>query len=131
MKPQLTGIDHIHVYVGSWADAEPWYERVLGFKRAEALASWAVKGGPLTLENEQGNVHLALFERPEETGGSAIAFGASGNQFLLWKAHLEREGLKLRISDHTLAFSLYFRDPDDNMHEITTYEHDYVRGKLA
>ena len=92
--------------------------------------SWAVKGGPLTLENPDGNVHLALFERDDHSGSSAIAFGASGDEFLTWKAHLESHGLELRVTDHTLAFSLYFHDPDRNMHEITTYEHDYVRERL-
>ena len=131
MRPQINAIDHIHVYVKSWEQAEPWYEKTLGFTRAEGFSSWAVEGGPLTLENEQGNVHLALFERSEHTGSSAIAFGADGEQFLAWKEHLEALGLELRISDHTLAFSLYFNDPDSNMHEITTYEHELVRERLA
>ena len=131
MTPQLHGIDHIHVYVASWAEAERWYSTVLGLRRVEALMAWAVKGGPLTLENPAGNVHLALFERENHEGSTAIAFGASGEQWLAWKAHLENHGLELRVTDHKLAFSLYFHDPDANMHEITTYEHDYVRQRLS
>lgn len=130
MIPKLTGIDHIHVYVANWGKAEAWYGTILGFRRLEALMPWAVKGGPLTLENPEGTVHLALFEREDHSGSSAIAFGASGEEFLEWKAHLERHGLELRVTDHTLAFSLYFHDPDNNMHEITTYEHDAVRRHL-
>ena len=34
------------------------------------------------------------------------------------------------MTDHKLAISLYFNDPDRNMHEITTYDHDYVRARL-
>ena len=131
MMPAMTGIDHIHVYVASWAQAEQWYKDVLGFEGVDAYMSWAVPGGPLTLENADGNVHLALFERENHEGSTAIAFGATGEEFLAWKAHLETKGLELRISDHELAYSLYFYDPDNNMHEITTYDHEYVRDQLA
>ena len=127
MAPKLSGIDHVHVYVANWDDAEQWYQKVLGFKRVEKFMVWAVKNGPLTLENPEGNVHLALFEREDHPDTSAIAFGATGVEFLSWKSHLEDQGLKLRITDHTLAYSLYFSDPWGNLHEITTYEHDYVR----
>jgi len=30
MTPKLNGIDHVHVYVASWSDAEEWYQTVLG-----------------------------------------------------------------------------------------------------
>ncbi len=127
MTPTLNGIDHVHVYVANWGEAEKWYESVLGFKRVEKFMVWAVKNGPLTLENPVGNVHLALFEREDHPDTSAIAFGATGEEFLSWKSHLEDQGLKLRITDHTLAYSLYFSDPWGNLHEITTYDHEYVR----
>ena len=126
MTPKLSGIDHVHVYVANWDEAEEWYQKVLGFKRVEALMAWAVKNGPLTLENPEGNIHLALFERDSHPDTSAIAFGATGEEFLAWKAHLEEQGLKLRIADHKMAYSLYFNDPYGNMHEITTYDHDHV-----
>ena len=130
MTPKLKGFDHIHVYVAEWVRAEEWYRDVLGFTRVEALMSWAVKGGPLTLEDPSGAVHLALFEREDHKGSTAIAFGATADQFLAWKQHLESKGLKLRITDHQLAYSLYFFDPDNNMHEITTYDHEPVRQAL-
>lgn len=131
MTPTLTGIDHIHVYVSDREAAEAWYGKVLNFKRVAALMQWAVDGGPLTLENPEHTIHLALFERDKQSGATTTAFGASGEQFLAWKTHLETMNIKLRISDHTLAFSLYFYDPDQNMYEITTYEHEYVVARLA
>ena len=127
MTPKLNGIDHVHVYVANWGEAEKWYESVLGFKRVEKFMVWAVKNGPLTLENPKGNIHLALFEREDYPDTSAIAFGATGEEFLAWRTHLEDNGLKLRVTDHELAYSLYFSDPWGNLHEITTYEHEYVR----
>ena len=131
MAPKLTGVDHLHVNVGSWSDAEQWYGSVLNFKRVDALMAWAVKNGPLTIENPEGTIHLALFESDKPKRTTVIAFGASGEEFLNWKTHLENKGLKLRVTDHKLAYSLYFSDPWQNSHEITTYDRDYVAEKLA
>ena len=131
MTPELTGVDHLHVDVGSWSDAEQWYGSVLNFKRVDALIAWAVKNGPLTIENPEGTIHLALFESENPRPTTVIAFGASGGEFLRWKTHLENKGLRLRVTDHKLAYSLYFSDPWQNSHEITTYDRDYVAEKLA
>ena len=131
MTPKLNGIDHVHVYVHSWAEAEEWYQTVMGFKRVDALMPWAVKNGPLTVEDPEGNVHLAFFERDDNPNTSAIAFGTSGEEFLAWKSHLEGHDLELRVTDHKMAYSLYFSDPWGNLHEITTYERDFVAEHLA
>ncbi len=131
MPPKLKGIDHVHVYVADWAAAEAWYRRVLGLSRVDALMGWAVENGPLTVENPGGTVHLALFETERRPPISTVAFGATGAEFLAWKRHLEAEGLKLRLADHELAYSLYFSDPDGNTYEITTYDHGAVRAALS
>lgn len=130
MAPKLKGVDHLHVDVGNWKEAEEWYASTLGFKRVEALMGWAVKNGPLTIENPEGTIHLALFESDSPTRTNVIAFGATGDEFLNWKTYLESQGLKLRIADHKMAYSLYFGDPWQNSHEITTYERDYVAENL-
>ena len=131
MIPKLSGVDHLHVNVGSWNEAEDWYRRVLNLSRVDALMGWAVKNGPLTIENPEGTVHLALFESDTPKTTDVIAFGATGKEFLSWKTHLENLGLKLRVADHKMAYSLYFSDPWQNSHEITTYERDYVAERLA
>ncbi len=128
--PPLTGFDHIHLYVRNREAAARWYADVLGFEPVEALLSWAVKDGPLTLEDPGRTIHLALFDKPAHRGSTAIAFGADGEAFLAWKDHREGKGLPLRITDHRLAYSLYFADPDNNSHEITTYERDFVARRL-
>ncbi len=130
MTPHITKIDHVHVYVSQRDEAEAWYEDVLGFKIVAALKQWATKDGPQTMENEDGSVHIALFERPDHDGSSTIAFGTSAEGFLAWKKHLEEHDLKLRITDHELAYSLYFYDPWNNLHEITTFERDKVAAVL-
>ena len=130
MAPNLNGIDHLHVHVSSLEKAEAWFETALSLRRVESQMSSAVKGGPLILENSLKNIHLALFERETPELSSTIAFGAGGNEFLVWKKYLEVQGLELRVTDHTSAYSMYFKDPDGNMYEITTDERDYVAEQL-
>ena len=132
MAPNLSGIDHIHVFVSNRATAEDWYRRVLGLVRVPALESWAAGSGPLTLADESGRVHLALFERPRQSCRSVVALGTSGAEFLSWLRHLESAlGRKLEPVDHEFSWSLYFEDPDGNPFEITSYEHSTVRAGLS
>lgn len=129
MIPELSGIDHVHIYVSDRSAAHHWYQQVLGFRVMEQYLLWAADGGPLMLEDPAGRVHLALFES-DKGPASTIAFGASGVEFLRWKTHLEECGEGLTVSDHDLSWSLYFSDPDGNRHEITTYDYDAVKEQL-
>ncbi len=123
--PQLSKIDHIHVYVGNRASAESWYEDVLGFNRVATLEFWAVEGGPLTIAN--GDVHLALFER-DRAPGTTIAFATDAANYQAWKAQLQQHRVEFQEMDHDVAWSVYFQDPDGNPFEITCYEHDSLCG---
>ena len=131
MHPPLTGIDHVHVYVADRDRAQEWYADILGFVPVDAYRFWADDGGPLTLQDADGCIHLALFERPGAGGNTALALGTTADGFLAWQAHLEGRGIKVRVSDHTKAWSMYFADPDDNLHEITTYDHEAVAAELS
>jgi len=132
MAPSLNGIDHIHVHVTDRPVSEQWYQRVLGLSRVPELAGWAVDGGPLTLSDASGKVHLALFEAGAQACRSTIALGVSASEFVRWRKHLEAALAKpIRLEDHQLAWSLYFSDPDGNPYEITTYEHAAVKSILA
>lgn len=130
MPPKLSGIDHVHVYVSDRSEAAEWYGSVLGLRPVEALMAWATEKGPLTLADAQGKVHLALFQS-DKAPNSTIAFGADGEEFLSWKAHLESHSLELRLADHKLAWSLYFSDPFGNTHEITTWDYEFVAERLS
>ena len=127
--PQLNRIDHVHVYVKDRTLAEQWFREILGLRIQKEYEFWAVDGGPLTLENNTGSVHLALFES-DKPPSSTVAFGVSGKEFLSWKKHLENLSIQLRISDHTKAWSMYFSDPFQNLFEITTYDFDEVKNNL-
>lgn len=130
--PGLQSIDHIHVFVADRAQAEAWYARVLGLHRIPALAFWASDGGPLTLSDASGKIHIALFERPAIPCRSTIAFGTSASEFLTWRTHLAAElGAPPKVSDHQLSWSMYFSDPDGNPYEITSYAYAELVPQLA
>ena len=124
MALTLDRVDHVHVFVSDRAAAEKWYARVLFLGRLPELAFWASDGGPLTLGNSAGSVHLALFERPSMPCRSTIALAVGAAEFLEWREHLTQVlGGPVEVQDHTVSWSLYFADPDGNPFEITSSEY--------
>ena len=131
MAPKLDRVDHIHVFVADRASAERWYANVMGFHRVEDLEFWAADGGPLTIADHSGAIHLALFERPSQKCRSTVAFAANAAQFLNWRTHLAAALRQtMQPVDHKVAWSLYFSDPDGNPFEITCYEYDSLSARL-
>jgi catechol 2,3-dioxygenase-like lactoylglutathione lyase family enzyme len=130
--PALVGFDHVHVLVRDRAAAVAWYRDVLGMTPVAELAAWQADGGPLTLADAAGRVHIALFERaPEPRNPAVVALGATATAFVHWRDHLARvRGGPIEVVDHELSLSLYLRDPDGNPYEITTYEHAAARAAL-
>ena len=83
MQPKMKRVDHLHIQVSNWNNAETWYRDVLGFTRYDPMFKYAVDGGPLTLEDQSRTVHLALFEQSEVHPSSPIiAFEATGDEFV-------------------------------------------------
>jgi catechol 2,3-dioxygenase-like lactoylglutathione lyase family enzyme len=123
MPPELQAFDHVHIYVTNRAKAEEWYGEVMGLRRTREFESWATGGGPLTIQNDSGTIHLALFERPAQPCRSTVALRVGAAEYKGWKVHLER-ALPDQVTeeDHDASMSLYFRDPDGNPYELTTYE---------
>lgn len=130
--PSLQNVDHIHVYVTNRDAAKTWYADVLNFKPIAHLEFWAINANePLTIGNPEGTINLALFERATIPCRSVIAFGATAEQFLAWRAHLAQIFEKeIEIFDHDVAWSLYFYDPDGNPFEITTHAYAEIASTL-
>ena len=130
--PNVSSIDHVHVHVSDRSAAEAWYARVLGFTRSRELEFWAVGGGPLTIQNRDGSVHIALFERKPTRTHSTIALRVSADDYMSWRTHLEKVlDEPPESEDHEVSLSLYFKDPDGNPYEITTYEHEAARQAIV
>jgi len=131
MIPEIDRIDHIHVFVSNRDRAERWYHDVLGFSRVAQYEFWASDGGPLTLANPTGSVHLALFERPSLPCRSTIALAVGRDEFLAWRTHLTRAlGRAPELQDHQMSWSMYFSDPDGNPYELTSYEYVALEPNL-
>jgi catechol-2,3-dioxygenase len=127
----LISIDHVHIFVSNRDASEKWYQRVLGLTRVPELEFWATDEGPLTIGNEGGSVHLALFERPAEKCRSTIAFSVSATSFLSWRRHLSTAlDRTVDAVDHQVSWSLYFSDPAGNPYEITSYEYSELASTL-
>lgn len=132
MAPHIQGIDHLHLYVSDRRAARAWYAETLGFQVVPELEHWAEGGGPLTLADASGAVHLALFERPAATNRSTIAFATTAEQFIAWQGHLRHHvDPSIVHVDHGAAWSMYFSDPDGNPYEITCYAVDELRRLAA
>ena len=130
--PPLQRIDHVHVFVRDRAAALRFYAEVLGLAPLPEFAHWAAGGGPLTLADAGGTVHVALFESPgAQPNRSTVALGVDGAVFARWQRHLGAAlGEPPAVHDHGAALSLYFDDPDGNPFEITTFDAEAAREAL-
>ena len=126
MKLKLQNIDHIHVFVPDRQEALGWYNTILGFKPIKRLMFWA-ETGPLTIGNDEGTIHIALFEGKPKSNRSVIAFNATGEEFIDWHKRINNVLSEvIEVDDHSVSFSIYFEDPYGNPYEITSYEYDIL-----
>ena len=113
---------------------------VLGLTTHNRNESWIADGGPLMLSSDGGSTCLALFLGTPNAGEPTIAFRVGGAGFLTFLDRLatlaleERHGARLtrdHVVDHEECWSIYFRDPDGNGYELTTYDHAMVAATLT
>ena len=139
---RVTQIDHVELEVPNRYAAARWYQTVLGFEICREYQSWAgSRSGPLMISTDGGNTKLALFEgHPQGVerpiGIRRIAFRIGGDDFigLLEQLDALKAGdsvTRSEIADHGKSFSVYFSDPYGNRLEVTTYDYEAVRGKVA
>lgn len=80
------------------------------------------------LQDQAKSICLALFVGDKKSNG--IAFRCDALAFVHWQQHLHDCDIKVTRADHQVSWSLYFRDPSGNVHEITCYEYEAVAELL-
>lgn len=122
---KLTGLDHVALTVADLKRAADWYVEVLGFVRMHHDV-W----GDVPTFVGTGGTGLALFPREGKRPGKIddgirhVAFRATRAEFLAAQGELKARDIPFQFEDHEISHSIYFRDPDGNRLEITTYEID-------
>jgi catechol 2,3-dioxygenase-like lactoylglutathione lyase family enzyme len=120
---KLTGLDHVALTVADLASGAEWYVKVLGFERMHHDV-W----GDVPTFVGIGGTGVALFPREGKRRGKIgdgirhVAFGATRVDFLAAQRELKARDIPFHFEDHEISHSIYFRDPDGNRLEITTYE---------
>ncbi|MEM1428370.1 MAG: VOC family protein [Pseudomonadota bacterium] len=135
---EVSALDHVHLYVADPGAAAAWYGRVLGLQVMDSSARLAERGLEARyMATARGQYCATIFRgAPPSDGDHTTAFRVPGRLFMAFGAALPspdimgRSGRVLETreaDDHGLAWSYYFRDPDGNHLEITTYDHQRVR----
>ncbi len=135
-------IDHVELTVPDQYKAAEWYREIFGLEIIPEFEFWA-EDGPLMLTTPEAGTKLALFKGtppPTVTGFDTLAFRVSAEGFMQFLARINElnlsnhRGVKLTSDnaaiDHTLSWSIYFRDPYGYPYEITTYDYDAVKKHL-
>jgi catechol 2,3-dioxygenase-like lactoylglutathione lyase family enzyme len=124
----ISHIDHFVLTVRSLSDTCSFYERVLGFRRADA------PGLPTALMfgKQKPNIHEVgyTFEPKAKapTPGSADFCLITDQPIEAFRSHLDVCGVAVEIGPVTrqgargAMISVYFRDPDGNLVEVSEYQ---------
>lgn len=118
-------LDHVAIRVKDMEATCQWYEKVLGLKRV-LPPEWT----PAPVFLFAGKTGIAVFPANEEhpkldpTSRNVkidhFAFNVSNEDFQKAKEHYDALGLSYTISDHTYFHSIYTKDPDGHVVELTT-----------
>ena len=119
----VTGIDHIVLCVRDVAATRAFYERVLGMEpREERAGKWSLHFGEhkISLQDAVSAPSIAKDTAP----GSGNFCVISETPVEQWRGHLERAGVAIVDSGHRAGAvgtidSLYFKDPDGNLVEVS------------
>ena len=124
-KIEINFLDHVAIRVKNINDSVSWYEKVLGLKKYQ-LPEWG-DFPVFMLANKSG---IALF--PAKTDDPKIvrtsknvridhfAFNVNRKNFAKARIRYDELGLEYEFQDHHYFHSLYTRDPDGHVVELTT-----------
>ncbi|HTQ38423.1 MAG TPA: VOC family protein [Pirellulales bacterium] len=129
--PKITGVLETSLYVADVNQAARFYETVFGFQRMFAddrLCALAITGKQVLLLFKRGAsvepIPLAGGVLPPHDGHGQLhlAFACAREEFSQWEAHLALHEVPIesRIHWERGGYSIYFRDPDENLIELAT-----------
>jgi catechol-2,3-dioxygenase len=121
------GIDHIAITVKDVHKTIEWYSEIIGLERVHA-DKW--NGVPVFMTAKGSG--LAIFPADESLKDSGpakekydvrhFAFRVNKENFAKAKELYEEKNLEYTIDDHGISYSIYTKDPDGYIVELTTYE---------
>jgi len=119
---ELKRLDHVSLNVTDRARSIAWYRDVLGLPQ---LNQPTEDGEPVFLG--MPGLQFGLFQaqresparEPESSGLRHVALVVDDLQSA--QDRLREHGVDFNYEDHGNALSVYFRDPDDHVLELTTY----------
>ncbi len=123
---KIERLDHLVLTVASIPASIDFYTRALGFEAVEAKGRWALKFGQQKINLHQAD-HTFDPKAAHPTPGSGDLCFITNNPLVLIVAHLNSVGVVIeegpveRNGALGRMISLYFRDPDGNLLEISKY----------
>ena len=123
VAPKIKSLDHVGLTVKDLDYSVSWYERVLGLKSLR-VKEWGPYPVFMLTENKSG---FALFPSkngnplPPDTRTPHFAFQVDRETFMEFQQHFKALGVGFNFQDHTVDHSIYFRDPDNYLLEITVH----------
>ena len=121
----LQYLDHVAIYVEDMERTIAWYETVL-FLKKKSVPEW----DPYPIFMLTGKTGIAIFpanmsDPPIDQQSSNVriehfAFHVSNTDFQKALEHYNELGLEYTVKDHTYFHSVYTRDPDGHLVELTT-----------
>ena len=129
MTPAVQSLDHLVLTVADLAATLAFYETVLGMTAARFVPADGTERWALAFGGQKINLHLAGREFEPKAArpvpGSADLCFLSPTPVAVWLTHLAAQGVDVlegpvkRTGAQGAILSLYVRDPDGNLIEIS------------
>ena len=129
MAPKISALDHLVLTVADLGATLSFYENALGmeaekFTPVDHSERWALKFGHQKINLHQAGAEFQPHAMQPTTGSADLCF-LSEQPIAEWKEHLDAhdvdivEGPVVRTGATGPILSIYVRDPDDNLIEIS------------